>query len=350
MKKNIIKHSLFVLTLVVGIAGCQKEENYDPIRPATPTDLMVTKGDTSVFLNWQPVDDATSYLVVRGLDIIAENIQTPNFVDHFGPDTLVEYRLYAVNKQGWRSYRYASDSGYVAIPDGVLPRAPVISASDADNYKNCTVSWQGGRFAKSFNVYRGDELIVENFIGDAYVDVEAPVTPVEYRVSSVNRNGVSTTFSSDMGNKGYFFIDTYESDAVGFIMAPWTFRDPSAVGYGIAYYTEGDPTVTAVDAFGGSAQSLKILDGKAQLLCDWGGVPARGKYKISVKVKKTTGGFWMVPDFSEAQRIEATGKWETFEIETGVIDAGTKFNLKIEPDKDGDSAFIDDWSFEYITP
>jgi hypothetical protein len=349
MRKNISNIYLSLVALIVIVAGCEKEKNYDPARPSTPTGLTVTKADTSVFLNWKSVGDADSYVVVRGLDVIADSLTTTSYVDEFGPDTLVEYRVYAVNKEGWRSYRYASDSGYVAIPVGILPRPPVITASDGDTYKNCAITWVGGRFAKSFNLYRGDKLIAENIVGNSYTDKDAPLTPVEYKIYSVNGNGISINYSSDMGNKAYFFIDTYEDDEASTVISPWTFRGNTS-GYGIAYYTEGSPVIASGVGYNGSSKSLKVLDGKVQLLCDWGGVPVKGNYKISVQVKKSTGGFWMVPNFTSALRVEASGDWTTYRVETGVIAATTTFNLKIEPDKDGDSAYIDNWSIEYIAP
>ncbi|AYB31935.1 fibronectin type III domain-containing protein [Chryseolinea soli] len=350
MNTYILKTHFFLTALVVVIGGCQEDPHYDPNRPSTPTGLEVTKGDTSVFLSWTAVGDASSYVVVRGLQLIADSLTSPSFVDDFAPDTLTEYRVYAVSRDGWRSYRYASDSGYSAVPSGILPRPPVISASDGSNYKNCTITWSGGRFATSFNIYRDGSLIAEKFVGTSYTDNQAPVTPVEYRVYAVNDNGASTTFASDMGNKGYFFIDTFENDVDGYVINPWTFRVDPAAGYGVAYYTEGSPVVVSGEGYEGSSKALKIVNGKAQLLCDWGGAPVAGKYKITLKVKKANGGFWMVPNFSGAERVNATSDWTSFEIETALITAGSTFNIKVEPDQDGDPAFFDDWAIEYIAP
>ena len=340
-----MKHSfILIFALLVAIAGCKKVESFDLNRPSVPTGLTVSKGDTSVFIKWNAVEGALGYVVVRGLKAIAEDLKVPEFVDAYAPDTTVEYRIYALNKDGWRSYRYASDSGYVAIPKGILPRPPVVTATDASNYKNCTVSWTGGRFAKSFNVYRNGILIGDKIVGNTYIDTKAPTNQAEYRVFSVNDNGTSVNDSKDMGSKGFFYNETFEDLADGFIFVPWTFRAPT-----VGYYTEGNPTVTNSEGFGGSAKSLKIVSGKIQQLCDWGGVPEKGKYKVSVEVKKSQGGFWMVPNFSGVEHVGATGVWTKYEIETAEINKGATFNFKIEPYGDGPT-LIDNWSIEYTAP
>jgi len=178
-------------------------------------------------------------------------------------------------------------------------------------------------------------------VGNTFIDVNAPTTPAEYSIYSVNDNGTSVISSKDMGSKGFFYNETFEDLANGYILLPWTFRLPT-----VAYYTEGNPTVTNSEGFGGSAKSLQIITGKIQLLCDWGGSPEKGKYKISVMVKKSQGGFWMVPSWKGAEHLAATGTWTKYEIETADIAKGTKFNLKVEPYGVG-TTLIDNWSIEY---
>lgn len=334
--------SIYILivtaAMMIAYASCTPDrEEYDLHLPADPQNLVVSKGDTSVFLRWDAVPGAHSYLIVRGKQTIVEDLSEPSYEDPFGPDTLVEYRVYAVNETKWRSYRYASDSGFAAIPAGLLPRPPFIEAS-RNNYKNCTITWTGGRFALSFNVYRDGVLIAEQVVGNSYVDKEAPTTPSEYRVFSVNDAGVSTGYSAATGMKDFFFNGTFEDDEEGFEYTGYTFREPT-----VAYYAEGSVKVVAA----GSGKALQVTGGKVQMLCDWGGVPEKGTYRLKVMLKKSDGGFWMVPNFGDAQHVDATGDWTTFEIETPVLEKGATFNLKIEPHGD-DAALIDNWSIEYI--
>ncbi|QPH37851.1 fibronectin type III domain-containing protein [Pedobacter endophyticus] len=329
-----------ILTALI-YTSCKKDnKEYDLDLPPDITSLSVSKGDTSVFLKWNAVPTAHSYLIVRGRKVIAENLKEPQYEDALGPDTLVEYRVYAVNKDNWRSYNYASDSGFVAIPKGVLPRPPLAEASTED-YKYCTLTWSNGRFATAYNIFKNGVLIGDNVQGNTFIDKKASTSLTEYRIYAVNHSGVSLTYTKVMGVKPYYYQATFDSDEVGFEYIPWTFRAKN-----IAYYTEGGPTVTNTESYAGG-KSLKVTNGKIQLLCDWGGVTEKGRYKISVMVKKAQGGFWMVPSFSGAQHISAGSEWTKFEVETPLLNKGGTFSLKIEPYGNG-SAFIDNWSIEYV--
>jgi|GEM_PF-979534 len=343
MKKIRTYTILLLIILTTFLLSCEKEESYDLNRPPVPTGINVSQGDTSVFISWTPVEGAASYLIVRGLATIAENISQPAFVDDFAPDTLTEYRVYAVNSDGWRSYRYASGMGYSGIPDGILPRPPAVSASN-DNYEGCMVTWEGGRFAKSFNVYRGEELIAENLVDNEYIDYSAPVSEVEYRVKSVNSNGESESYGSAMGQKAFYFIDDFESDPVGLSFDKrWWKRTENC-----RYYSEGDPIVINTDGYN-SPQSLQFNGGKIELICSWGGVPKAGIYRMHVAVKKDDGGFWAKPSFSDAEQIPASGEWTTYMAESGFVDVGGEVKLKITPFGEG-TALIDDFAIEYVAP
>ena len=341
MKKLI--YSIVLLICTVAYVGCNDDKGYDLNRPDSPTGISVSKGDTSVFLKWNRAGDAPYYVIVRGLAVIADSLTTDSYEDPYGPDTLVEYRVYAMNSKGWRSYNYAADSGY-AVAGKYLPRAPISIEASTDNYEGCKLTWKGGRFAKAFNVYRNDELIAKNYKGSSYMDYKSPVLANSvYKVYSVNDNGLSASAISVAGKKGYYFMDSFEDLAVGTVITPWTFRADR-----IGYYTEGDPKVTADKSFTGS-KSLEIESGKIQILCDWGGTLKKGYYKISLMTQKAGGGFWMVPDFSTAQPWSASDDWSRFEVRTDSLGVGSKFNLKIEPYGNG-KTYIDDLAIEYISP
>ena len=341
MKKRI--YSIVLLLCSVAYIGCNDNKGYDLNRPATPTECMASKGDTSVFLKWKKMDNAPYYMVVRGLKVIADSLTTDFYEDLYAPDTMVEYRIYAKNAEGWRSYTYAADSGY-AIPGKYLPRAPITLKATSNNYEGCKLEWTGGRFAKSFTIYRGEELIAKEVKDYSYVDYKSSVTATStYRVYSVNQNGISETAISSVGKKAYYFMDSYEDLAAGSIIEPWTFRADR-----IGYYTEGNPTVTTSETFEGS-KSLMITAGKIQMLCDWGGALMKGYYKISLMTKKADGGFWMVSDFKETQHQAASSDWSKFEIATDSIGVGTKFNLKVEPYGNAPT-YIDNFAIEYVSP
>lgn len=336
------KYLILLISTIILSVHCCKEDKYNLNRPQAPTSLTVSKGDTSVFLNWEKTDATNGYVIIRGLKII-DSIMVNSYVDNFGLDTIVEYRVYSVNELGWRSYNYAADSGYMGLPAGVLPRPPVSFSATTKNYEGCVLAWEGGRFAQFFRIYRDDELIADTVTTESYIDSKAPMSEADYKIYAVNVNGVSLSYKNAKGQKAYYFIDTYEDLADGTVIAPWTFRASN-----IGYYTEGNPYVTTEDVYDGS-KSLKVDGGKIQLLCDWGGVPKAGYYKISVMIKKGTGGFWMISSFKDAEHVAANGEWTQYEITTGLLSAGTTINLKVEPYGTG-PAYIDNFSIEYITP
>jgi hypothetical protein len=340
MKFNNIVNIMLVACLF--IIACKKEVVTEVPRPETPTNLTVSKGDTSVFIKWDAVPSAESYLIVRGLKAIVQDLKSTSYEDQAAPDTSVEYRVYAVNKTGWRSYRYVSDSGYVAIPSGTLPRPPIVTATDND-YRYVTLTFSDAKFATGYNIYRNGVKIADNFIQNTFNDTGALVTNSIYEVYSVNKNGVSATKATATGRKALLYNGNYEDKDDGYILTPWTFVEDK-----IGYYTEGNPVV--VSGLGeDNSKALKIVGGKAQLLYDWGGVPATGKYKISLSVKKSNGGFWIVPSFTDAAHIGASGNWEHYSITTAVLQKGDSFNLKLEP-YGNDAAFVDNWTIEYLLP
>lgn len=346
MKK--ITYIITVLLCATIYMSCTKDEAYDLNRPAAPGALTATKGDTSVFLKWDKVQNAPYYVLVRGLSVIADSLTTESYEDPYAPDTMVEYRIYAMNAQGWRSSAYANDSGYSGLPQGILPRAPISITASTENNEGCVLEWKGGRFAKSFSIYRDEELIASNVVNSTFTDYKASVTaPAVYRVFSENANGTSLTAAEATGKKAYYFLDSYEDLAVGTVIEPWTFRAER-----IAYYTEGNPEITTAAVLEG-AHALLINRGKIQLLCDWGGSLKKGYYKIALTIKKATGGSWMIPSVNGAgggaERLGDAKEWTHYEYTTSLIDAGVKFDLKVEPDTDSPT-YIDNFGIEYISP
>ena len=345
--KNVIKmKSKYLILLAAAViilsVYCCNEDRYDMNRPQAPTNLLASKGDTSVFLNWDKTNTPYGYVIVRGLNVI-DSVLVNSYIDDFAPDTMVEYRVYSVNELGWRSYHYAADSGYMGIPSGILPRLPVSFSATTNNYEGSILTWLDGRFVQFFRIYRDDELIADSVKTNTFVDSKAPVNEVEYKMFAVNLNGSSPTHISAKGQKAYYFMDTFEDLADGTIIEPWTFRASN-----IGYYTEGNPYVTVEEAYDGS-KSLKVDGGKVQILCDWGGVPKDGFYKISVMIKKETGGIQMRPSFTSSENIAANSEWTHYEVMTGLLSAGNTINLHIEPDGTG-PAYVDNLSIEYIAP
>ena len=141
--------------------------------------------------------------------MIADSLTVESYEDDSAPDTLTEYRIYAVDNQGWRSATYAVDSGYLGIPDGIEPRVPAkLEASDT-NIEGCLLSWSAGRFATSYKVYKNGTFYKE-VTNKKFLDYAASVTGAEYTVYSVNHNGMSKGISVT-GKKAYQCLDDYET-------------------------------------------------------------------------------------------------------------------------------------------
>lgn len=337
--KKIIYVILFVLSL--SIYSCNDNEDYSLHRPDIPEKLFATKGDTSVFLSWTPVSNASYYILVRGLDVIADSLMSTEYEDSKAPDTLTEYRVYAVNDRGWRSRGYAADSGYLGIPKGILPRAPQTLSVSMDNYQGCMLKWTNGRFANSYSIYKDGKYLATT-TDNSFMDYTASTGGNKYEVYSLNDNGKSSSPKTAEGAKAYVFQDTYETYSTGNVIKPWTF-----VADRIAYYTEGTPTVTADNVYRGS-KALQLKSSKVQLLFDWGGVFVEGFYEVSFWAYKKGGTFTFGPNFSDWEDKPGEGKWVHYAVRTGLLKKGQSFNMTLV--SDDNPLYIDDLSIEYISP
>lgn len=320
--------------------GCTKED-YAIHRIDAPTNFVATRGDTSVFLKWDKVKNAAFYTLVRGLNVIADSLQVESYEDGLAPDTLTEYRIYAVDNMGWRSESYASDSGYLGIPDGIIPRAPVKFESSTNDLRGCLLSWSTGRFATSYKLYKAGKFYM-NVSGNYFIDYAASTEPVEYTLYSENNNGTSVSGISAIGCKSYLCMDDYENYKEGDIVQPWT-----SLADRTMYYTEGSPQIVNGISHSGN-QSMLISGGKVQLLHDWGGAKYEGYYVISFAARKEAGSFNVYSTFGINETYSDIGEWTKYSYKTGVVQVGESFNLTIESKGDDLPLYIDDFAIEYI--
>lgn len=340
-----MKHILYTIALVVIAAiyvSCN-DEDYSVQRLSAPQEFSATKGDTSVFLKWKKVEGASFYTLVRGLKVIADSLHTESYEDGLGPDTLTEYRIYAVNDQGWRSNTYAADSGYLGITPGLLPRTPVRINATA-SIQGCLLTWQNGRFATSYEVFKNG-VLYKKVTKWEFLDYDASTSTNEYKVYSVNSNGKSVDGIAVTGRKAYVCLDTYESYSAGKVIDPWTDLplDPERT----KYYTEGSPTVSPAKYYEG-VHSLEIKSGKVQILHDWGGARYEGEYVICFMAYKESGSFnvYSDPNFVNESH-DGTSKWVSHSFSTGLKKVGEKFNITIESKGDEIPMYIDNVSIEY---
>ena len=336
-----MKHIIYTIALAIIAViymSCEKED-YALHRLSAPDQLTATRGDTSVFLKWTKVEGVSFYTLVRGFKVVADSLTTESYEDSTAPDTLTEYRIYAVNDQGWRSSTYAADSGYLGIPDGIMPRNPA-KIQATSNVKGCQLSWSIGRFATSYKIFK-DGAFYKEVITPEYLDYGASVTKNDYVIHSVNSNGVSTGISVT-GKKAYQCMDDYEGYAVGKVIEPWTFIQDR-----IGYYTEGNPVVNNEKAYTGT-KSLKIQGGKVDLMFDWGGVWYAGYYIVHFAAYKAFGSFVISPSYTAGQTVQGSGEWVEYSFRTGLLKEGGTFKLSLESKADAEFLYIDNLSIEYV--
>lgn len=335
-----ILYIIAVLLLVFAYMGCN-EEDYTIHRIAAPSNLTATRGDTSVFLKWDRVEGASFYTLVRGLNVIADSLLTEYYEDDSAPDTLTEYRIYAVDNMGWRSQTYASDSGYLGIPDGILPRVPSQFKASTDDVRGCVLSWSEGRFATSYQLYKNGEFYMD-VVGNEFIDIDASIDLVKYTLYSENRNGISINGISADGKKAYLCLDDFEEYENGSILQPWT-----QIADRTMFYTEGDPKIVEGTAYSGT-KSLLISNGKVQILHDWGGAQYEGFYAISFMARKNTGEFNVYSSYGTNEVYSDVSDWTKYTYRTGLVSVGEAFNLTIESKADASELYVDDFSIEYI--
>lgn len=335
-----ILYVLYVFALALIYIGCN-EEDYSIHRIAAPSVLSATRGDTSVFLKWNKVEGASFYTLVRGLNVIADSLLSESYEDSTAPDTLTEYRIYAVDGMGWRSSTYAADSGYMGIPDGIMPRVPDNIEASMDDVRGCCLSWTSGRFATSYKLYK-DGVFYKEIVGKEFIDYAASTQPVEYTLYSNNHNGMSADGITIKGKKAYLCEDDYENYEIGSIIQPWT-----EIADRTMYYTEGEPKVTDKTYISGKS-AMEIVGGKVEVMHDWGGAKYEGYYLISFWARKDSGNFNVYSSFGTNEFYSDVNEWTKYSYKTGFLKVGDTFKLSIESKGDAKSLFVDDFSIEYI--
>ena len=339
MKKLL--YTILVSSIALIYVSCNKED-YAINRISSPENLSVSRGDTSVFLKWNKVEGAAFYTVVRGLKVIADSLQVESYEDSSGPDTLTEYRVYSVDALGWRSSTYASDSGYIGIPDGIIPRVPEQFEASINDFRGCVLSWTTGRFATSYKIYKNGTFYAD-VTGNQFIDYDASYEPTEYTIYSSNYNGESIDGFSVTGYKSYVCFDNFERYDDGFVITPWT-----SVADRTMYYTEGITEVREGQPYSGK-KSLRINNGKIQILHDWGGAKYEGYYIISFMAKKVTGTFYVASTFAETDMYQNVTEWTRYTYKTGLLEVGNTFNLTIDSKgTDENDLYVDDISISYM--
>jgi len=184
-----------------GISSASNEVSATPQVPglSPPTNVTISTGHTSTFLNWNYVSTASSYVIYRGTSPGGEGT-TPLYTgiwqngfndDNVTPGTTYYYTIRAVNAAGM-----SGNSAEVSImPPPTAPGAPtgLVAASTAGRI---TVTWTApAGCVTSYNIYRGtssghESLLTSGVTTASYTDTAVTTkTTYFYRVLGVNSAG-----------------------------------------------------------------------------------------------------------------------------------------------------------------
>ena len=157
--------------------------------PTAPTNLSAAVNGSNVNLNWNTVNDATSYNVYRDSSLIASPT-TNAFTDTTLADGTYLYEISAVDGAG----ESTSKASISATVNNAALAAPTNLTASA-NGSNVNLSWDTVADATSYNVYRDSSLIASPTT-NAFTDTALADGTYLYEVSAVDDAGESTSKAS----------------------------------------------------------------------------------------------------------------------------------------------------------
>ena len=170
----------------------------EPTEAATPTNLTAEAvNGSSIFLAWDYVEEAASYNVYQGTELIASEITNTMYtVNGLEAEKQYCFSVSAVNKIG--ESEKSSDACATTLeaeepiePEPTVPAAPVVTAEAASD-TSIVLTWNKVENAIRYNIYSGDEPVKL-----AVYDTTYTVTGLEantqycFNVVSVNLEGKS---------------------------------------------------------------------------------------------------------------------------------------------------------------
>ena len=172
----------------------------EPTEAATPTNLTAEAlNGSSIFLAWDYVEEAASYNVYQGTELIASELTNTMYtVNGLTPETEYCFSVTAVNKLGESDKSESAcattleDTGDEPIePEVPTLAAPVVTA-ETTSESTIVLTWEAVENAIRYNIYSGEETVKLAVTATTYTvsDLDAN-TQYCYNVVAVNKDGKS---------------------------------------------------------------------------------------------------------------------------------------------------------------
>ena len=134
----------------------------EPTEAQTPTNLVaVTDSESTIVLTWDEADEATSYNVYQGSELIATELtSTMYIVNGLEAETEYCFSVTAVNKLGesGKSESACATTLKSEEPEPETLAAPVVTA-EATSDSTILLTWNAVENAVRYNIYSGDSTI-----------------------------------------------------------------------------------------------------------------------------------------------------------------------------------------------
>lgn len=172
-----------------GLQGERSDLFCTRVPTAIPRDIQIDVSTNTLSLNWTPVKGALSYLVYRNDEKI-KNTDVTSYTDselEFGTEYF--YKITALDALDLESHPSVEVKG--TTREFVAP--PILSSMKNDT--RIMLIWNEVKVAKSYNIYRGDELLT--FIqSNSFSDAMPPGEKYCYEITSIDRYGVESERSN----------------------------------------------------------------------------------------------------------------------------------------------------------
>ena len=174
----------------------------EPTAPAAPTNLVATAtGQTTISLTWNAVQNATSYKVYNGENVVVSDLTATTYtVENLTAGTEYCYYVTAVNEDG-ESAASTTACATTEEPEEpeepTAPAAPTNLVATATGQTTISLTWDAVKNATSYKVYNGETVVVEGLTATSYtVENLTAGTQYCYNVTAVNEAGESAASTS----------------------------------------------------------------------------------------------------------------------------------------------------------